>query len=177
MDKTTRRKKARLPGSLYQQGYAFSVSIGTHQKHPWFALYPDLAESAVQILRETAYGRGTKLYAWCIMPDHVHMLLQDNELLGFVRLFKGRLTPKARAYDYGRPLWQRSFYDHALRREESLEEIARYIWWNPVRAGLIDHPLEYKWCGSEVWPDWREYFGEDGSTHGKGEELEIKGRG
>ena len=167
MEKIARRKKIRLPRSVYQKGHVFSISVRTQHRHPWFGLYPGLTNSAAQILRETAFGRGTKIYAWCIMPDHVHMLLQDKELLDFVRLFKGRLTPKARAYEQCRPLWQRSFYDHALRREENLEKVARYIWWNPVRARLTDHPLHYKWSGSEVWPDWDEYFGENGPSLGK----------
>jgi len=54
------------------------------------------------------------------MPDHVHFLLQGKGIVDFIRQFKGKLTPQARAVEPGRKLWQRSFFDHALRKEESL---------------------------------------------------------
>ena len=50
-------------------------------------------------------------------------------------LLKGRVSP----------VWQRGFYDHAIRREENLRNVARYIVANPLRAGLVqqigDYPL------------------------------------
>jgi REP element-mobilizing transposase RayT len=96
------------------------------------------------------------------MPDHVHLLLQDKDIIEFVRLFKGRLTPAARGLEPGRALWQRSFYDHALRWEESLSHVALYIWQNPVRAGIIDCAWNYPWSGSLVWPDWKVMLGAGG---------------
>ena len=73
------------------------------------------------------------------MPDHIHLLLQDNNVMEVVRLLKGRLTPGARRLEPGRALWQRSFYDHAPRQVESLTDVAFYIWQNPVRAGITDY--------------------------------------
>ena len=93
------------------------------------------------------------------MPDHVHLLLQDQEVVDFVRLFKGKMTPRARKIEPERRLWQRSFFDHALRKEQSLTDIACYIWENPVRAAMADEPEEYPWSGSEVWPNWRKLYG------------------
>ena len=107
-----------------------------------------------------AVESGMKIYAWCIMPDHLHMLLQGQKVIEFMRVFKGRLTPAARAAEPGRRLWQRSFYDHALRKEESLADVACYIWENPVRVKIVAEPIEYVWSGSEVWPNWREFYGQ-----------------
>lgn len=89
------------------------------------------------------------------MPDHVHMLVRDDDTVEFVRRFKGRMTPIARKLERGRSLWHKSFYDHALRSSESVFQVAGYIWENPVRAGLIDSPEKYVLSGSLVWPDWR----------------------
>ena len=94
----------------------------------------------MQLLETLANERGTEVFAWCFMPDHVHFLLQDFDLVEFVRLFKGRLTPRARQLERSRPLWQKSFYDHALRKSESVFTIAGYIWENPVRAQLTNSP-------------------------------------
>lgn len=108
---------------------------------------------AVELLVHFARTRETVLYAWCIMPDHIHILLQDKDVVGFVRLLKGRLTPEARSLEPGRVLWQRSFSDHALRKVESLGDIALYIWQNPSRAGIADCASDYPWSGSLVWPN------------------------
>jgi REP element-mobilizing transposase RayT len=114
------------------------------------------------LLTDVAKNRGTALHAWCIMPDHIHLLLQDKDIIEFVRLLKGRLTPEARRLESGRGLWQRSFHDHALRWEESLSDVARYIWQNPVRAGIIDCACGYPWSGSLIWPDWKAMLGSGG---------------
>jgi len=153
------RKKIRLPLPVYSQRNAFFITITTHQKHPWFRLHPLLSETAINIIQELASLRNAVIYSWCIMPDHVHLLLQDQEVVGLIRLFKGRMTPRARSIEPQRRLWQRSFFDHALRKEESLSEIACYIWENPVRAAIVEEPQEYLWSGSEVWPDWRKFYG------------------
>jgi len=152
------RKKIRLPLSVYNQGHAFFITISTHQKHPWFKRHHRLCESAIALMQNVASANRIKNYAWCIMPDHIHFLIQGNEIIGFVRLFKGKLTPVARSINPRRSLWQRSFFDHALRKEESISDIACYIWENPVRAGIADKPIDYLWSGSEVWPNWRRFY-------------------
>lgn len=152
------RRRIRLPRIQYSQGHAFFITIDTHKRHPWFSLHPALCKQAEALLARLSQERGTVLYAWCIMPDHAHLLLEDGELVEYVRAFKGSLTPPARKIDPRRKLWQRSFYDHALRQEESVYRIARYIWENPVRAGLVEEPEEFSWIGSEVWPDFREFY-------------------
>ena len=152
------RKKIRLPLPVYSQGHAFFITIATYQKHPWFQTYPELCELAKQLVQDLVSPFKTKIYAWCIMPDHVHFLLQCNNIINYVRTFKGRMTPEARQLEPERRFWQRSFYDHALRKEETLSRVACYIWENPVRAELTENPVDYSWSGSEVWPDWRNYY-------------------
>jgi REP element-mobilizing transposase RayT len=159
MERFPVRKRFRLPLPVYSQGNAFFITITTHLKHAWFHLHPKLSQTAIQIIRQLASLRHAAVYSWCIMPDHVHLLLQDQEVVDFVRLFKGKMTPMARKIEPKRRLWQRSFFDHALRKEESLTDIACYIWENPVRAAMADEPEKYPWSGSEVWPDWRRIYG------------------
>lgn len=153
------RKHPRLPLPVYRQGHVFFVTLCTHDRRPWFKAYPGLVTEAEATLQAALRDREGLLFAWCFMPDHVHVLVQDEDLIEWVRLFKGRLTPAARAIDPSSKLWQASFYDHALRKEESVTGIAAYIWENPVRAGLVDEPWQYRWSGSVVWPDWRALYG------------------
>ncbi len=69
------------------------------------------------------------------MPDHLHLLVAlagDSELSGLIRDFK-RITARM-----AKIVWQRNFFDHRLRHDESEIEKAEYIRRNPIRAGLID---------------------------------------
>lgn len=148
-------KKIRLPLAVYQQERTVFVTISTHHRHKWFLDFPSLAQDASDILVTTARERSSSIFAWCIMPDHVHLLVGDDNVVSFVRTFKGRLVPNARVLSPKRKLWQRSFYDHILRKAESVMDVAGYIFENPVRSGLVVLPYEYPFVGSEVWPDWR----------------------
>ncbi len=48
-------------------------------------------------------------------------------------------------------LWQKSYYDHVIRREEDIAVVARYIIGNPVRARLVKSATEYPFSGSFAW--------------------------
>ncbi len=84
------------------------------------------------------------------MPDHLHVLLQGDKpnasLPDFVRNFKQRSAYAFRQHA-GDPPWQRSYYDHVLRKDENIREIARYIFENPVRKGLIGDFREFPFSG------------------------------
>ena len=92
---------------------------------------------------------GFDIIAFCFMPDHLHLLAvgrESSSLPDFARLFKqlaGYNFRRAR----GAALWQISYFDHVVRREESLAEIAAYIWNNPVRAGLVENRMDYAFSG------------------------------
>ena len=141
------------------RGHVFFITIATYEKYPWFGIHTGLADEAVMLLRDASSERETALFAWSVRADHIHVLLQGDNVIDFVRLYKGRMTPKASIHEKARKLWQRSFYDHAVRREESLSDIAAYIWENPVRAGIVISPADYPWSGSEAWPDWQAHYG------------------
>ncbi len=95
-------------------------------------------EDIAQVLFETGrcYHDTQKWYLkiLLLMPDHRHMLVgvpSDANLSNLVRDFK-RITAKI-----ARIHWQRNFFDHRLRHDESEAEKFEYIRRNPVRAGLI----------------------------------------
>ncbi len=88
-------------------------------------------------------------YTWCYvtMPDHVHWLLQLTERQGLsrcVQKIKSMTTKNLRRQGFrGERVWQRGFHDRALRREEDLRDVARYVIANPVRAGLVESVRDY----------------------------------
>jgi REP element-mobilizing transposase RayT len=75
------------------------------------------------------------------MPDHVHWLVQLGQRQGLSQLvqrLKSDASRRLHRIGVGGGVWARSFHDHALRAEEDLKVVARYIIANPMRAGLVD---------------------------------------
>jgi REP element-mobilizing transposase RayT len=86
--------------------------------------------------------------AWVVMPDHLHWLfeLKNNTLTCIMARTKSRIALALnRSLERDGSLWQHGFHDRAIRRDEDLPAVARYIVANPLRAGLVekigDYPL------------------------------------
>jgi len=81
------------------------------------------------------------------MPDHFHWLMEQGDsskLSTTVRNVKAHSARKInRSLKRTGPLWQPGFYDRAIRREEDIAAVARYIVANPLRAGLVDRIGDY----------------------------------
>lgn len=94
------------------------------------------------------------LYAYCFMPDHVHLLLRSEEgrdPIRFVQAYKGKSTRTYWEVGGRGKLWQRGFYDHILRQEEDVRQVARYILENPIRKRMVESLVEYPFSGSFVF--------------------------
>lgn len=85
--------------------------------------------------------------AWVIMPDHIHWLFQLNasdNLEQVLKKFKGRSARKINLLlGVKGTFWQHAYYDHALRKDEDVKKVARYIVANPLRAGLVERIEDY----------------------------------
>ena len=125
----------------------YLLTTNTFRREPVFNDFA-LGRLVVAQLR-AAQDRGlANSLAWVVMPDHFHWLieLQRGSLSELMQKTKSMST-KAVKQCCGRStdLWQRGFHDRALRREEDLVKLARYVVANPLRAGLVeklgDYPL------------------------------------
>jgi putative transposase len=78
--------------------------------------------------------------AYCVMPDHAHLLVQGLTTSAALRPLVGTIKQRS-GYAFGRQtgrrLWQKGYYERTLRDDEDLLCVARYIEANPVRAGLV----------------------------------------
>jgi REP element-mobilizing transposase RayT len=87
---------------------------------------------------------------YVLMPDHIHIFIATENLRNLSRwvgsLKKYFAAHWRRAGSEG-PFWQKGFFDHLLRSEESYQEKWEYVRRNPVRAGLVTHPDEWPFCG------------------------------
>ncbi len=92
---------------------------------------------------------GCVLHAYCLMTNHVHLLLTPNSLVSCGVLMKGigQLHTQYMNRTYGRTgsLWEGRFRSCLVQAEDYLLACYRYIEMNPVRAKLVSHPREYPW--------------------------------
>ncbi len=157
-------KKHRLPVECYASAesiYFFTICADRGQPFT----NPGLAEAVVQSLQWRASQKKWRLYAYCLMPDHLHFLAQFNStgdeyvnagargivpksILDEVCDFKRYTTTQIWMTHYGHGhLWQRSSYDRIVRHTESIGNVISYILGNPVKKGLVDDWQDYPYSG------------------------------
>ena len=152
---TVHRRVARLSPQNYFGRQAYFVTICCDFRAPSLR-DPATAESALTLLLQCAGKHSFLLHAYCLMPDHAHVLAEGlherSDLREFIRVFKLRSAFAFRK-SHGRRLWEMSYHDHILRPSDAIEEVACYIWWNPVRKQLCARPEEFPFSGSQTI-DW-----------------------
>ena len=80
------------------------------------------------------------------MPDHLHFIVylisKGKNILDMINYFKSNSSKIGKNFNIN-TLWQRRYYDHIIRKEESLKQICKYIYHNPVRKGLVKNSEDY----------------------------------
>jgi putative transposase len=136
----------------------FFVTFCTHKRE---VLTPG---SRDMVLETCLVGNGKlfQLHAVVVMPDHVHLMLTplgdekcEIAVHEIMQAIKGTSAHRINRY-LGRKgkLWQEESFDRAMREVENVRGKIEYILGNPVRAGLVQNPFDYRWL-------WRESTGGD----------------
>jgi putative transposase len=149
----TTRRPPRLEASLYRGCQRYFLTICCHKRQRRMD-DADAREIVLRQLCELSAEDDFAIFAYCLMPDHVHVVAEGEsdaaDLLEFVRRFKQKTAFDWKARTETR-LWQASFHDHILRDSESTQSVVRYVLENPVRAKLVTSPAEYPYSGSFVY--------------------------
>ena len=126
-------------GRVSQVGMAYYVTAVTLNRTAFFASFANGRKVVQELMALQAEGRSETL-CYVVMPDHLHwlMVLQTGTLSEAVKLLKGRS-----AHAIGQSVWQANYYDHAVRDDEDLRRMARYIVANPLRANLVEQIGDY----------------------------------
>jgi REP-associated tyrosine transposase len=143
-----RKGRVSIPGQIYL------VTTVTHKRQPLFHDF-HTGRIVVDSLRQLEQRYRVGSMAFVVMPDHLHWLFSLGDTFNLSQVI-GNLK-RCSAYRINRrcgragmPVWQRGFHDYALRKDEDIFHVARYIVANPLRAGLVsrigDYPLwDAKW--------------------------------
>jgi REP element-mobilizing transposase RayT len=101
------------------------------------------------------HGKRYQLHAWCVMPNHVHVLLTPLSgiaLTTIMRTLKAFSALKIRKLTGGSGrVWQPECFDRTIRDEEHFNKTLHYIEWNPVKAGLCSDPTLFGYSSANRW--------------------------
>lgn len=133
-------------GRVSEQGRVYHITTVTRERIPYFSSLENGRKLVRQLMALQADGTVETL-CYVLMPDHLHwlMVLKQGELADVMRLLKGRTS-----HAIGGAVWQTNYFDHAVRAEEDLRAMARYIIANPLRAGLVERIGDYS-LWDAVW--------------------------
>jgi putative transposase len=107
-----------------------------------YAAFVDLMETACQ-------RRPLRMLAYCLMPNHIHLVVWPEGQRDVSRWMHWLLTTHVQRYHrqhgtIGR-LWQGRFRTFAIEADDHLLTVMRYVERNPLRAGLVDRSESWRW--------------------------------
>ena len=147
----------RLKAFDYIGCYHYSLTFCAYRRRRYFEDWVLVGLVDSQFLRTSA-EHAFSIAAYCYMPDHVHLLLgglhDRASLLPCVEVMRQRSSRIAKAFR-GIRLWQDGYFERVLRNDEQLELVTRYVFENPVRAGLTDHASKWSGSGGRYWASVR----------------------
>lgn len=147
---------------LVVPGIPHHVTQRGNRRQPTFFAEADYA-LYLRLLREGCAKAGTRIWAWCLMPNHVHLILvpeREDGLRAALGEAHRRYTSHVNLREGWRGhLWQSRFASFPMD-EEWLIACARYVELNPVRAGLAARPEEWRWSSARAHLG----LGQDGAT-------------
>jgi putative transposase len=133
-----------------------------NRRQPTFFSEQDY-ELYLKLLRHWCAKAETRIWAWCLMPNHVHLILVPAHEDG-LRAALGETHRRYTRYinereDWRGHLWQSRFASFPMD-EQWLLACARYVELNPVRAKLVKRPEQWRWSSARAHLG----LGADGAT-------------
>lgn len=143
-----------LKGRVSIPRQIYLVTAATHQRQPLFNNF-NYARFVIESLRYVEHARQLQSLCFVIMPDHLHWLLSlgnASDLSQVVADVKRRSSYRIneQSKKIGSVIWQPGFHDYALRKEDEIKGVARYVIANPLRAGLVDKIGDYPFWDA-IW--------------------------
>jgi len=132
-------------GRVSERGRIYSITAVVKHRKPIFKDFR-LSRLLINELRRTHAEGLVNSLAWVVMPDHFHWLveLQSSTLSVVMQRTKSRSARAINAAcQCSAPCWQPGYHERAIRYDDDLPGIARYIVANPLRAGLVKRLVDY----------------------------------
>jgi REP-associated tyrosine transposase len=132
--------------------------------------HPRARQIVMGVLADELVKRDGTCSGFAIMPDHVHAILwfeEVEQLSPFMRVWKsrssrqlnkfvrGQLGRYAKMIDPKEPFWQPKYYPFNLYSEKKARQKLDYMHLNPVRAGLVEQAIDWRWSSARYYEQGR----------------------
>jgi len=148
--KNPKRKQIRLKDFDYAAPRPYLITICSRNKESIF-INEELNQLIIKCLLEEKKRARFNIFVYCLMPNHLHLLLapldKETSVSEFIGAFKSKTTRIAWDFGFSGKLWQGRFHDRIVRKREDLKTIGQYLLDNPVRKGLSIKWQDYKYLG------------------------------
>jgi putative transposase len=147
-------------------GYPHHIIQRGHNRQAVFASDADY-QYYLDNLCEWKEKLGCKVYAYCLMTNHVHLIIDPGEDSGNLALLMKRVAGRQTRYlnkleKRTGSLWEGRFKSSTISADAYLLACSRYVELNPVRAGIVTDPNDYRWSSygsktgnkKEAWLDF-----------------------
>ena len=147
MPRTGRVVLPNYPHHVVQRGHNRQVVFPQSQDYRYY----------LDTLHEWKVGYDIKVYAWCLMTNHVHLVLEPPEAVENLGRLMKRLAGRQTRYINRRlgrsgTLWEGRYKSSPIQTDAYLLACCRYAELNPVRAGMVDDPDSYPWSSYRSRP-------------------------
>jgi putative transposase len=143
---------------MYLPDLPYHVVQRGNNRHACF-FEPEDYQFYKECLKDVLPRYGVVMYAWVLMTNHIHLLMQaecENGISQVMKVTGSRFAQYMnRKYQRTGTLWEGRHKSSPVSSEKYLLACYRYIELNPVRAGMVNCPEEYKWSsyGANGWGD------------------------
>ena len=145
-----REKSHRLSREYYKGTSSIAITMCIKDRVSIFA-NPKVVEVFVGFLKEITEKYPCKIPVYCFMPDHLHIMITGtDDAVDLLKVLTGFKQQTGFWFSKNKTgaRWQKDFFGHVIKKDESLPRNIKYILDNPVRKGIVTDWQEYPYKGA-----------------------------
>jgi putative transposase len=136
-----------------QETRTFFTSFATWERRFILQSNP-LCDLLLNVIRESRTRQRFQVHEFVFMRNHVHLILTPAPLVSLekaMQFIKGGFSYRARReMIFNGEIWQKGYNEHRIRDADEYAKHVEYLWMNPVKAGLVEHPEEYPYSSARL---------------------------
>jgi putative transposase len=138
----------------YYQNVVYHVYFRGNNRHPILKSKYEKFDLLASI-KQCQERKGFKLYAFAIMNNHAHMIIEVNELHNISKVMQSILlsysTKYRRKNDYVGHVWQGRFQSKPISDERYMIDCLNYVHNNPIEAGVVSKAIDYQYSSARFY--------------------------